>query len=94
MGLESVSSQLSLQSTAPNRADAAANTQFKESIALRERQDATKAQGTSAARSQKAETRDYQNSGRLLANSQQSRDDSLTDTRGGGKRGGVLDISV
>lgn len=93
MGLESVSSQLSLQSTAPNRADAA-NTQFKDNVALRERQDATKSQGTSAARSQKTETRDYQNSGRLLANSQQGRDDSLTDTRGGGKRGSVLDISV
>ena len=93
MGLESVSSQLSLQSTVPNRSDAT-NTQFKDNVALRERQDATKSQGTSAARSQKSETRDYQNSGRLLANSQQGRDDSLTDTRGGGKRGSVLDISV
>lgn len=91
MGLESVSSQLSLQSTAPARADAT-STQFKDSVALRERQDATKTQGTTPARSQQTETRDYRNSDRLLASVDVK--DTLTDTRGGGKRGGVLDISV
>lgn len=92
MGIESVSSQLSLQSTVPSRTDAT-TAQFKDNLAVRERQDATKSLGTSAARSQQSQTRDYQTSDKLFAQAQTTKD-TLTDTRGGGKRGSVLDISV
>lgn len=69
------------------------NPQFRDTLAARERLDLTKPSGTSAARSQKTETRDYQNSEQLLANNEETTNDTLT-TRGGGRRGSTLDISV
>lgn len=68
------------------------NPQFRENQAARERLDITKPSGTSAARSQKTETRDYQNTEKLA--SADTRSEDTRSTSGGGKRGGVLDISV
>lgn len=91
MGPVSLSPQSPSLNPAQNRVDSS-NPQFRDTQALRERLDLTKPSGTSAARSQKSETRDYQNSEELLA-SNQNKDES-TSTRGGNRRGGVLDISV
>jgi hypothetical protein len=68
------------------------NPQFRENQAARERLDLTKPSGTSAARSQKPETRDYQNTEKLATNDTRSED--TRSTSGSSKRGVVLDISV
>ena len=92
MGPVSLSPQSPSLNLTQGRTDSV-NPQFRDTQALRERLDLTKPSGTSAARSQKSETRDYQSSEELLVSSNENKDDSSS-TRGGNRRGGVLDISV
>ncbi len=65
--------------------------QLRNEKALKEKLDLVKPQGTSAARSQKTETRNYEESQQLIANNENQKDSQV---RTGQKRGSLLDVSV
>lgn len=89
MGPVSVSTPSPALNPLQNRVD---SNPVKDDKKVVEKLDITKPSGTSVARSQKTETRDYQQSDELVA-SNQNRDTAPT-SQGGGKRGSILDISV
>lgn len=78
----SISTQSRVDQTGP---------QLRNQKALQEKLDLVKPQGTSTARSQQAETRNYQDSEQLIANAENQKDSQV---RTGQKRGSLLDVSV
>ena len=65
--------------------------QQRDAKALKEKLDLVKPSGTSTARSQQSETRNYEESNQLIANNQNEKDSQV---RTGQKRGSLLDVSV
>ncbi len=68
------------------------NPQFRENKNIREKLDLTKPSGTSAARTQATETRNYKEAQQLLASETKTTNESTTPV--GQRRGSVLDLSV
>ena len=65
--------------------------QLRDQKALQEKLDLVNPQGTSPARSQQSETRNYQDTKTLLANADTQKDTTVST---GQKRGSLLDLSV
>jgi hypothetical protein len=68
------------------------NPQFRENKNIREKLDLTKPSGTSAARTQATETKNYKEAQQLLASETKTTNESATPV--GQRRGSVLDLSV
>ncbi len=68
------------------------NPQFRENKEVREKLDLTKPSGTTPARAQDTETRNYKQAEKLLASENKASTDTSTPV--GQRRGSVLDLSV